>query len=124
MSFQDKVLTCGGVNIFGDPKTDCWILGFDPDPFWSEGPKMNVARDAAAWALDDNFLFVFGGSLGKLNGYTDSVEMYHTATGNWLEGPSMSSREEFCQTFFNPTCMYVQRMPASTDDRHAIVKRN
>ena len=56
---------------------------------------MNVARDAAAWALDDNFLFVFGGSLGKLNGYTDSVEMYHTVTGNWLEGPPMSSRGEF-----------------------------
>ena len=89
------MLTCGGVNIFGDPKTDCWILGFDPDPFWSDAPKMNVARDAAAWALDDNFLFVFGGSLGKLNGYTDSVEMYHTVTGNWLEGPPMSSRGEF-----------------------------
>ena len=89
------MLTCGGVSIFGDPKTDCWILGFDPDPFWSDGPKMNVARDSAAWALDDNFLFVFGGSLGKLNGYTDSVEMYHTVTGNWLEGTPMSSRGEF-----------------------------
>ncbi len=84
-------MTCGGVNIFGNPKPDCWILGFDPEPYWSEGPKMNVARDAAAWAFDDNFLFVFGGSLGKLNDYTDSVEMYHTVTGNWLEGPPMSS---------------------------------
>ena len=52
---------------------------------------MNVARDAAAWALEDDFLFVLGGSLGKLNGYTDSVEMYSVQANKWLEGPPMSS---------------------------------
>jgi hypothetical protein len=47
---RERVIACGGVNIFGDPKADCWVMGFNPDPFWSEGPRMNVARDAAAWA--------------------------------------------------------------------------
>ena len=80
------------MNIFGDPKTDCWILGFDTGvPKWESAPSMNVARDAAAWALEDDFLFAFGGSLGKLSGYTDSVEMYNVKTGRWVEGPSMSS---------------------------------
>ena len=74
-------MTCGGVNIFGDPKPNCWILGFNPEPFWSTAQEMEVARDAAAWALEDDFLFVMGGSLGKLNGYTDSVEMYSVASG-------------------------------------------
>ena len=45
---------------------------------------MDIARDAAAWALEDGFLFVMGGSLGKLNGYTDSVEMYSTASRKLL----------------------------------------
>jgi hypothetical protein len=40
---------------------------------------------------EGNFLFVLGGSLGKLSGYTDSVEMYSVETGQWLEGPKMSS---------------------------------
>ena len=68
--FADKkrILACGGVNIFGDPKRNCWTLGFDPEPFWSEARPMLVARDAAAWALEGNFLIVLGGSLGKLNG--------------------------------------------------------
>ena len=26
---NDRVLACGGTNIFGDPKKNCWILGFD-----------------------------------------------------------------------------------------------
>ena len=69
------------MNIFGDPKPNCWILGFNPEPFWSTAAEMEVARDAAAWALEDGFLFVMGGSLGKLNGYTDSVEMYSVASG-------------------------------------------
>jgi len=38
-----------------------------------------------------------GGSLGKLSGYTDSVEMYSVESGNWLEGPKMStSRYSHC----------------------------
>ena len=40
---------------------------------------------------EGNFLFVMGGSLGKFSGYTDSVEMYSVESGNWLEGPKMSS---------------------------------
>ncbi|TRY67807.1 hypothetical protein TCAL_02278 [Tigriopus californicus] len=94
---KDKVITCGGVNIFGDPKSNCWILSFDPDPSWSVASPMNVARDAAAWAFEENALFVFGGSLGKLSGYTDSVEMYNINSGQWVEGPSMtSSRYSHC----------------------------
>ena len=94
---KKRILACGGVNIFGDPKRNCWTLGFNPDPFWSEAPPMLVARDAAAWALESNFLLVLGGSLGKLNGYTDSVEMYNSATEEWIEGPRMlSSRSSHC----------------------------
>jgi hypothetical protein len=38
-----------------------------------------------------------GGSLGKLSGYTDSVEMYSVESGSWLEGPKMStSRYSHC----------------------------
>jgi len=33
---RERVLACGGVNIFGDPKVDCWIMGFNPEPFWLE----------------------------------------------------------------------------------------
>jgi hypothetical protein len=47
---RERVIACGGVNIFGDPKADCWIMGFNPEPFWSEASRMNIARDAAAWA--------------------------------------------------------------------------
>ena len=43
------------------------------------------------YSQEGNFLFVLGGSLGKLSGYTDSVEMYSVETGQWLEGPKMSS---------------------------------
>jgi len=88
---KDTVLACGGVNIFGDPKKHCWTLGFAEEPFWSEAPNMLVARDAAAWALEGNFLIVLGGSLGKLNGYTDSVEMHNVKSRQWIEGPQMSS---------------------------------
>ena len=65
--------------------------GFRPEPYWSPSNDMIVARDAAAWALEGNFLIVLGGSLGKLNGYTDSVEMHNVKTQEWIEGPSMSS---------------------------------
>jgi hypothetical protein len=47
---RERVIACGGVNIFGDPKADCWIMGFNPEPFWTEATRMNIARDAAAWA--------------------------------------------------------------------------
>ena len=66
------MLTCGGVNIFGDPKPDCWTLGFsrgrDRSASRTKTPSMRVARDAAAWAFEAGFLVVLGGSLGKLNG--------------------------------------------------------
>lgn len=108
---KEHVLACGGVNIFGDPKKNCWILGFSPEPFWSEATDMLVARDAAAWALEGNMLMVLGGSLGKLNGYTDSVEMHNVATGEWIEGPQMSSsrlvfqyRKKFFNRFFDHFC--------------------
>ena len=48
-----------------------------------QGPDMLVARDAAAWALEGDHLFVLGGVLGKLSGYTDSVEMYDLTQGVW-----------------------------------------
>ena len=86
------MLACGGTNIFGDPKRNCWILGFrGRTPFWSSGPDMLLARDAAAWALEDDYLFVMGGSLGKLKGSTNDVEMYQVSRGRWVEGPSMTS---------------------------------
>ena len=69
---RDRVLTCGGVNIFGDPKRDCWTLEFssggDRSASWRKSRSMGVARDAAAWAFERGFLVVMGGSLGKLNG--------------------------------------------------------
>ncbi len=76
---RDTVLTCGGVNIFGDPKTDCWALEFPSNgvprrdsrssgPEWRKAASMRVARDAAAWSFEAGFLVVLGGSLGKLNG--------------------------------------------------------
>ena len=88
---KEHVLACGGVNIFGDPKKDCWLLGFSPEPNWTTATDMLVARDAAAWAMDGNLLIVLGGSLGKLNGYTDSVEIHNVHTRQWVEGPQMSS---------------------------------
>jgi hypothetical protein len=33
---RERVIACGGVNIFGDPKADCWIMGFNPEPFWCQ----------------------------------------------------------------------------------------
>ncbi len=88
---RDRVITCGGVNAFGDPKADCWTLGFGSSspPRWSKSPSMHTARDAAAWAYESGTLFVLGGSLGKLSGYTDSVEAYDGS--KWLEAPVMSS---------------------------------
>ena len=62
-----------------------------------QGPDMLVARDAAAWALEGDHLFVLGGVLGKLSGYTDSVEMYDLTQGVWRTGPDMpSSRHAHC----------------------------
>ena len=34
---NDRVLACGGTNIFGDPKRNCWVLGFETgDPRWTK----------------------------------------------------------------------------------------
>ena len=73
-------------------KTDITYLRYffsGRGPSWSEGPDMMVARDAAAWALEGDHLFVLGGVLGKLSGYTDSVEMYDLNAGVWKPGPNM-----------------------------------
>jgi hypothetical protein len=37
-------------------------------------------RDASAWAAEGGKLYVMGGSLGSLSGYTASVEVYDAAT--------------------------------------------
>ncbi len=71
-------MTCGGENIFGDPKTDCWALEFsrgrDRSASWRKAHSMAVARDAAAWAFESGFLVVLGGSLGKLNGWVHHLD--------------------------------------------------
>ena len=75
---------------------EMWSFFSGRGPSWSEGPDMMVARDAAAWALEGDHLFVLGGVLGKLSGYTDSVEMYDLNAGVWKPGPNMlTSRQVF-----------------------------
>ena len=63
----------------GDPKTDCWRLDFprpDSSPVWERIASLAVPRDAAAWAAESGKLYVMGGSLGPLSGYTASMEVY------------------------------------------------
>jgi hypothetical protein len=43
-------------------------------------PSCTTFRDASAWAAEGGKLYVMGGSLGSLSGYTASVEVYHAAT--------------------------------------------
>lgn len=96
---QERVLACGGVNVFGDPKTNCWLLQFPASghPFWTPTQEMLVARDAAAWAVEGDYLYVMGGSLGKLSGYTSTIEYYQVSTGHWQMGPPMlSTRHGHC----------------------------
>jgi hypothetical protein len=57
---------------------------------WTETFKTSLSK-CLLFLQEGNFLFVLGGSLGKLSGYTDSVEMYSVESGRWLEGPKMSS---------------------------------
>ena len=48
----------------------------DASPAWERIASLAVPRDAAAWAAESGKLFVMGGSLGPLSGYTASVEVY------------------------------------------------
>ena len=45
-------------------------------PTWERIASLAVPRDAAAWAAESGKLFVMGGSLGPLSGYTASMEVY------------------------------------------------
>ena len=92
------MVACGGVNFLGDPKTDCWRLDFSFNrPRWTDMPSLNVPRDAAAWAAESGLLYVMGGNLGPLSGYTASVEVYDPSKEEWKVGPSMpSSRASHC----------------------------
>lgn len=93
----DTVLVCGGINFLGDPKTTCWALQLQPPPgtkdtftpSWREMEGLSVPRDAAAWAAEGGSLFVMGGSLGPLSGYTASVEVWDGES--WAVGPNLSS---------------------------------
>jgi hypothetical protein len=58
---------------------------------WAETINLSLLKCSILFLQEGNFLFVLGGSLGKLSGYTDSVEMYSVESGRWLEGPKMSS---------------------------------
>jgi len=95
---ERHVVACGGVNFLGDPKTDCWRLDFSFNrPRWTDMASLNVPRDAAAWAAESGLLYVMGGNLGPLSGYTASVEVYDPGTQEWKEGPNMpSSRASHC----------------------------
>lgn len=107
---EDKLITCGGVNIFGDVKQECWILSFNPDPEWSSAPKMIVGRDAAAWAFEDDKLYVLGGSLGRTKGYTDAVEMFDANTGRWSEVRKLGS---CCEEYKQPLHLRARPCPAA-----------
>ena len=52
---------------------------------------ISVPRDAAAWAAEKGKLYVMGGSLGTLSGYTASTEVYDPATDTWHTGTSLTS---------------------------------
>ena len=51
----------------------------------------SVPRDAAAWASENGKLYVLGGSLGTLSGYTASTEVYHPDSDKWEVGVSLTS---------------------------------
>ena len=77
-------MACGGVNFLGDPKTDCWRLDFSSSrPRWTDMAPLTVPRDAAAWAAEGGKLYVMGGNLGPLSGYTDNVEVYDPTSEEW-----------------------------------------
>jgi len=89
---EDTVVACGGINFLGDPKTDCWRLDFDySKPRWTAIQSLTVPRDAAAWAAEQGKLFVMGGSLGTLSGYTASTEVYDPSKDEWVIGNSLTS---------------------------------
>lgn len=56
-----------------------------------------VPRDAAAWAAESGKLYVMGGSLGTLSGYTDNTEVYDPDTDQWSPGVSLTSTRHSCQ---------------------------
>ena len=91
-------MACGGINFLGDPKTDCWSLDFSfVKPRWTVMQSLSVPRDAAAWAAEQGRLYIMGGSLGTLAGYTDSTEVYHPDSDTWEVGPSLpSNRASHC----------------------------
>jgi hypothetical protein len=95
---ERTVVACGGVNFLGDPKTDCWRLDFSFNrPRWTDMPPLGVPRDAAAWAAESGLLYVMGGNLGPLSGYTASVEVYDPEREEWRVGPSLpSTRASHC----------------------------
>eukprot|EP00096_Caligus_rogercresseyi_P014027 TRINITY_DN6579_c0_g1_i1.p1 TRINITY_DN6579_c0_g1~~TRINITY_DN6579_c0_g1_i1.p1 ORF type:complete len:1345 (+),score=240.29 TRINITY_DN6579_c0_g1_i1:73-4107(+) len=80
---RDKVLACGGAGQFGDSKGDCWLLEFSPLPTWKEIQSMGIPRDSAAVAYESSKVYVLGGSLGKLNGYTDVVDVFDPVKEAW-----------------------------------------
>ena len=51
----------------------------------------SVPRDAAAWAAESGKLYVMGGSLGTLSGYTASTEVYNPDSDQWTVGVSLTS---------------------------------
>ena len=52
---------------------------------------LSVPRDAAAWAAESGKLYVLGGSLGTLSGYTASTEVYDPDSDTWEVGVSLTS---------------------------------
>jgi len=89
---EETVVACGGINFLGDPKTDCWRLDFEfSKPRWTAMQSLSVPRDAAAWAAEQGKLFVMGGSLGTLSGYTASTEVYDPSKDEWVIGKSLTS---------------------------------
>lgn len=89
---EDTVVACGGINFLGDPKTDCWRLDFSfSKPRWTAMQSLSIPRDAAAWAAEQGKLFVMGGSLGTLSGYTASTEVYDPKKDEWVIGKSLTS---------------------------------
>ena len=52
---------------------------------------LSVPRDAAAWAAEEGKLYVMGGSLGTLSGYTASTEVYDPVEDQWTVGVSLTT---------------------------------
>lgn len=89
---DDLIVACGGTNFLGDPKTDCWKMEFEFNrPRWGSMQSLSVPRDAAAWAAESGKLYVMGGSLGTLSGYTASTEVYDPTSDQWTVGVSLTS---------------------------------